>query len=80
MKAKKSLRIFNSRFNTSTDSISLSSTVYSASVMIRKLGSMDRLSRHNALDWSGPSGHGVPLARREARAQSLAHAEEQRAM
>ncbi|KLO17604.1 hypothetical protein SCHPADRAFT_957469 [Schizopora paradoxa] len=49
MKKKKSLRIFNSRFNASTDNISLSSTVSSASVMIRKLGSMGRLARRNSL-------------------------------
>ncbi|KAH8111471.1 hypothetical protein DFH11DRAFT_1613421 [Phellopilus nigrolimitatus] len=48
-KTKKSLRMFNSRFNASTDNISLSSTVSSASVMIRKLGSMGRLARRNSL-------------------------------
>lgn len=39
----------NSRLNASTDNISLSSTVSSASVMIRKLGSMGRLARRNSL-------------------------------
>lgn len=48
-KTKKSLRMFNSRFNASTDNISLSSTVSSASVMIRKLGSMGKLARRNSL-------------------------------
>ena len=48
-KTKKSLRLFNARFNASTDNISLSSTVSSASVMIRKLGSMGRLARRNSL-------------------------------
>ena len=44
---KKSL--FNSRFNRSTDNMSLSSTVSSASVMIRKLGSVGKLVRRNSL-------------------------------
>lgn len=34
-KTKKSLRLFNARFNASSDNISLSSTASSASVMIR---------------------------------------------
>ncbi|KAJ8501760.1 hypothetical protein ONZ45_g12024 [Pleurotus djamor] len=41
--------LFNLRRNASTDNISLSSTVSSASVMIRKLGSMGRLARRNSL-------------------------------
>lgn len=41
--------LFNSKLNASTDNISLSSTVSSASVMIRKLGSMGRLARKNSL-------------------------------
>ncbi|KAL0950488.1 hypothetical protein HGRIS_007299 [Hohenbuehelia grisea] len=41
--------LFNARLNVSTDNISLSSTVSSASVMIRKLGSMGRLARRNSL-------------------------------
>lgn len=52
MQAKKKGRaasLFNSRFNASTDNISLSSTVSSASVMIRKLGSMGKLARRNSL-------------------------------
>ncbi|KAL5495818.1 hypothetical protein ACEPAI_1282 [Sanghuangporus weigelae] len=48
-KTKKSLRMFNARFNASTDNISLSSTVSSASVMIRKLGSMGKLARRSSL-------------------------------
>jgi len=46
-KVKRSL--FNSKINASTDNISLSSTVSSASVMIRKLGNMGRLARKNSL-------------------------------
>ncbi|KAL1727608.1 hypothetical protein EV714DRAFT_216899, partial [Schizophyllum commune] len=45
---KKSRSLFNRRFNASTDNISLSSTASSASVMIRKLGSMGKLARR---DW-----------------------------
>ncbi|KAG8836296.1 hypothetical protein FRC17_007446 [Serendipita sp. 399] len=41
--------LFNGRFNASTDNISLSSTVSSASVMIRKLGSIGKLARRNSL-------------------------------
>ncbi|KAF9009218.1 hypothetical protein BDZ89DRAFT_1143919 [Hymenopellis radicata] len=41
--------LFSSRLNASTDNISLSSTVSSASVMIRKLGSMGKLARRNSL-------------------------------
>ncbi|KAJ7474339.1 hypothetical protein FB451DRAFT_1398320 [Mycena latifolia] len=39
---------FNSRLNGSTDNISVTSTVSSASVMIRKLGGMGRLARRGA--------------------------------
>ncbi|KZP30330.1 hypothetical protein FIBSPDRAFT_1038332 [Athelia psychrophila] len=46
---KKTRSLFNARFNASTDNISLSSTVSSASVMIRKLGSMGNLARRNSL-------------------------------
>ncbi|KIY61771.1 hypothetical protein CYLTODRAFT_205031 [Cylindrobasidium torrendii FP15055 ss-10] len=46
---KKSRSLFNYRMNASTDNISLSSTVSSASVMIRKLGSMGKLARRNSL-------------------------------
>ena len=52
VQAKKKSRtasLFNSRINASTDNISLSSTVSSASVMIRKLGSMGKLARRNSL-------------------------------
>jgi hypothetical protein len=41
--------LFNSRLNASTDNISLSSTVSSASVTIRKLGAMGKLARRNSL-------------------------------
>lgn len=41
--------LFNLRLNASTDNISLSSTVSSASVMIRKLSSMGKLARRNSL-------------------------------
>ncbi|KAG8923978.1 hypothetical protein FRC02_010773 [Tulasnella sp. 418] len=41
--------LFNSKFNASTDNISLSSTVSSASMMIRKLGSVGQLARRNSL-------------------------------
>ncbi|TDL22305.1 hypothetical protein BD410DRAFT_839765 [Rickenella mellea] len=48
-KPSRAASMFNARFNASTDNISLSSTVSSASVMIRKLGSMGRLARRNSL-------------------------------
>lgn len=48
-KKKSRTALFSSRLNASTDNISLSSTVSSASVMIRKLGSMGRLARRNSL-------------------------------
>ncbi|KAF8150410.1 hypothetical protein K438DRAFT_1779039 [Mycena galopus ATCC 62051] len=48
-KKSRAASLFNSRMNVSTDNISLSSTVSSASVMIRKLGSMGRLARRNSL-------------------------------
>ncbi|KNZ79357.1 Protein BNI4 [Termitomyces sp. J132] len=41
--------LFNAKMNISTDNISLSSTVSSASVMIRKLGSMGKLAKRNSL-------------------------------
>lgn len=41
--------LFRDKFNASTDNISLSSTVSSASVMIRKLGSIGKLARRNSL-------------------------------
>ncbi|KAG8902647.1 hypothetical protein FRB99_004299 [Tulasnella sp. 403] len=46
---KKSRSLFNAKFNRSTDNMSLSSTVSSASVMIRKLGSVGKLVRRNSL-------------------------------
>ncbi|KDQ17527.1 hypothetical protein BOTBODRAFT_53122 [Botryobasidium botryosum FD-172 SS1] len=49
VKQKRSGSLFNKKFNASTDNISLSSTVSSASVMIRKLGSMGKLARRNSL-------------------------------
>jgi hypothetical protein len=48
-KKSRASSLFNSRMNMSTDNISLSSTVSSASVMIRKLGSMGKLARRNSL-------------------------------
>jgi hypothetical protein len=48
-KKSRAASLFNSRLNASTDNISLSSTVSSASVMIRKLGSMGNLARRNSL-------------------------------
>ncbi|KAJ7719238.1 hypothetical protein DFH07DRAFT_1009707 [Mycena maculata] len=48
-KKSRAASLFNARLNASTDNISLSSTVSSASVMIRKLGSMGRLARRNSL-------------------------------
>lgn len=42
-------QMFNGKFNASTDNISLSSTVSSASVMIRRLGSISKLARRNTL-------------------------------
>jgi hypothetical protein len=48
-KKSRAASLFNSRMNMSTDNISLSSTVSSASVMIRKLGAMGRLARRNSL-------------------------------
>lgn len=41
--------MFNSRLNRSTDNISLSSTMSSASMVIRKLGNLGRLGRRNSL-------------------------------
>ena len=46
---KKSRSLFNSRLNRSTDNISLSSTMSSASMVIRKLGNLGRLGRRNSL-------------------------------
>ncbi|KAH7104795.1 hypothetical protein BKA62DRAFT_767838 [Auriculariales sp. MPI-PUGE-AT-0066] len=48
-KRSRAASLFNPRFNRSTDNISLSSTVSSASVMIRKLGTMGKLARRNTL-------------------------------
>jgi len=48
-KKSRAASLFNSRLNASTDNISLSSTVSSASVMIRKLGAMGNLARRNSL-------------------------------
>ncbi|KAN0062913.1 bud neck involved protein [Thecaphora frezii] len=41
--------IFNRKFNTSTDNISISSTVSSASVMLRKVGNLGKLARRHSL-------------------------------
>ena len=46
---KKRTALFSSRLNASTDNISLSSTMSSASVVIRKLGSIGKLARRNSL-------------------------------
>jgi hypothetical protein len=46
---KKRSALFNTRLNASTDNISLSSTMSSASVVIRKLGSIGKLARRNSL-------------------------------
>ena len=48
-KRSRAASLFNPRFNRSTDNISLSSTVSSASVMIRKIGNMGKLARRNTL-------------------------------
>ncbi|QRV76903.1 chromosome segregation protein spc25 [Ceratobasidium sp. AG-Ba] len=48
-KPSRTASLFNRRLNASTDNISLQSTVSSASVMIRKLGSMGKLARRNSL-------------------------------
>ncbi|TFY70142.1 hypothetical protein EVG20_g2862 [Dentipellis fragilis] len=48
-KKKSRTALFNSRINASTDNISLSSTMSSASVVIRKLGSIGKLARRNSL-------------------------------
>ncbi|KAG8728955.1 hypothetical protein FRC12_021367, partial [Ceratobasidium sp. 428] len=48
-KPSRTASLFNRRLNASTDNISLQSTVSSASVMIRKLGSMGNLARRNSL-------------------------------
>ncbi|KAG8881654.1 hypothetical protein FRB97_009276 [Tulasnella sp. 331] len=47
--APKKRSLFNSKFNRSTDNMSMSSTVSSASMMIRKLGSVGKLVRRNSL-------------------------------
>ncbi|CAO1621714.1 unnamed protein product [Jaminaea pallidilutea] len=41
--------IFKSKFNSSTDNISISSTVSSASVMLRKVGNFGKLARRHSL-------------------------------
>lgn len=46
---KKTKSLFNSRLNRSTDNISLSSTMSSASMVIRKLGNIGKLTRRNSL-------------------------------
>ncbi|KAH9013713.1 hypothetical protein EDB84DRAFT_1590425 [Lactarius hengduanensis] len=46
---KKRTALFNSQLNASTDNISLSSTISSASIVIRKLGSIGKLARRNLL-------------------------------
>jgi len=46
---KKRTALFSTKLNASTDNISLSSTMSSASVVIRKLGSIGKLARRNSL-------------------------------
>ncbi|KAK0554724.1 bud neck involved protein [Tilletia horrida] len=41
--------LFNRKFNASTDNISISSTVSSASVMLRKMGNIGKLARRSSL-------------------------------
>lgn len=48
-KRSRAASLFNSRLNASTDNISLSSTMSSASVVIRKIGSIGKLARRNSL-------------------------------
>ncbi|THH06506.1 hypothetical protein EW146_g9589, partial [Bondarzewia mesenterica] len=48
-KKKSRTALFSSRLNASTDNISLSSTMSSASVVIRKLGSIGKLARRNSI-------------------------------
>lgn len=48
-KKKSRTALFNSKLNASTDNISLSSTMSSASMVIRKLGKMANLTRRNSL-------------------------------
>jgi hypothetical protein len=49
VKKKSRTALFNSRLNASTDNISLSSTMSSASMVIRKLGNIGKLTRRNSL-------------------------------
>lgn len=49
VQTKKKRALFNSKFNRSTDNISISSVSSSASVMIRKLGSIGKLARRNSI-------------------------------
>ncbi|KAF8555928.1 hypothetical protein OG21DRAFT_1483506 [Imleria badia] len=48
-KRSRAASLFNSRLNASTDNISLSSTMSSASVVIRKIGAIGKLARRNSL-------------------------------
>lgn len=48
-KRSRAASLFNTRLNASTDNISLSSTMSSASVVIRKIGSIGKLARRNSL-------------------------------
>jgi len=80
----KSRSLFNGRFNASTDNISLSSTVSSASVMIRKLGSIGKLARKNSLSGitklfkdkekdkgEGGSGGGISFGRKKGKGATV---------
>ena len=48
-KRSRAASLFNTRLNASTDNISLSSTMSSASMVIRKIGSIGKLARRNSL-------------------------------
>lgn len=48
-KRSRAASLFSARLNASTDNISLSSTMSSASVVIRKIGSIGKLARRNSL-------------------------------
>ncbi|PWN52898.1 hypothetical protein IE53DRAFT_366807 [Violaceomyces palustris] len=73
--------IFNRKFNSSTDNISISSTVSSASVMLRKVGNLGKIARRHSLmgltnmfnkdkEREGQHGHGTPSDDTSVGAQS----------
>ena len=78
-KSRKAL--FNSKLNASTDNISLSSTMSSASMVIRKLGNIGKLTRRNSLagitslfkdkkDKEGEEGKSKKKSRKGAKAEA----------